>query len=93
MSRNASELAVTRNRFSFPICLGIVQKEVYQTRFFNLVFNFKQKGRTIVEYTREGHQLNAACPEKFQDVLGHQFIAGLDGKRKVDLVQIYIHGG
>lgn len=68
----------------------VVQKEVDQTRFLNLLFNFKQRGRSIIEYTREGDQLNAECPEKFRDVLGHQFIAGLDDKGKVDLVQVYL---
>lgn len=29
----------------------------------------------------------------FVDVLGHQFIAGLDDKRKVDLVQVYLGAG
>lgn len=43
-----------------------------------------------MEYTREGDRLNAECPEKFRDVLGHQFIAGLDDKGKVDLVQVYL---
>lgn len=71
----------------------VVQKEMDQTRFLNLIFNFKQRGRSIVEYTREGDQLNAECPENFQDVLGHQFIAGLDDKGKVDLVQVYLGAG
>ncbi len=43
-----------------------------------------------MEYTREGDQLNAKCNEKFCDVLGHQFIAGLDDREKVDLVQVYL---
>ena len=68
----------------------VARKEVDQTRFLNLVFNFRQRGRSIVEYTREGDQLNAECPEKFRDVLGHQFIAGLDDKGKIDLVQVYL---
>ena len=68
----------------------MVQKGFDQTRFLNLVVNFRQKGRSIVEYTREGDKLNAECPEKFRDVSGHQFIAGLDDKRKVDLVQVYL---
>lgn len=68
----------------------VIRKEVNQTRFLNLVFNFRQRGRTIVEYTREGDQLIAECPEKFRDVLGHQFIAGLDDKGKADLVQVYL---
>lgn len=69
------------------------QKEMDQTRFLNLIFNFKQRGRSIVEYTREGDQLNVECPEKFEDVLGHQFIAGLDDKGKIDLVQVYLGAG
>lgn len=68
----------------------VPRKKVNLTRFFNLVFNFRQRGRSIVEYTREEDQLNAECLEKFCDVLlGHQFIAGLDDKKKVDLVQVY----
>ena len=58
--------------------------------FLNLVLNLKQQGRNIVDYIREEDQLNAKCPEKFRDVLGHQFIMGLDNKRKVDLVQVYL---
>lgn len=65
-------------------------KEVDQTWFLNLVLNLKQQGRSIVEYTREGDQLHAECPEKFQDVLGHQFIEGLNNKGKVDLVRVYL---
>ena len=68
----------------------VPRKEVDQTWFLNLVLNLKQRGRSIVDYTREGDQLNAKCPEKFRDVLGHQFIAGLDDKGKVDLVQVYL---
>ena len=68
----------------------VLRKEVDQTRFLNLVFNLRQQGRSIVEYTTEGDQLNAECPEKFRDVLGHQFIAGLDDRGKVDLVQVYL---
>ena len=68
----------------------VAQKGFDQTRFLNLVVNFRQKGRSIVDYTREGDKLNAECPEKFRDVLGHQFIAGLDDKRKIDLVQVYL---
>ena len=45
-----------------------------------------------MEYTRQRDKLNAECPEKLQDVLGHQFIAGLDDKEKVDLVQVYLRG-
>ena len=66
------------------------KKEVDQTRFLNLVFNFRQRGRSIVDYTREGDQLNAECPEKFCNLLGHQFIAGLDDKGKIGLVQVYL---
>ena len=66
------------------------QKKVNQTRFLNLVFNFRQRRQSIVEYTKEEDQLNAECPEKFRDVLGHQFIAGLDDRGKVDLVQVYL---
>lgn len=68
----------------------VARKEVSQTRFLNLVFNFRQRGRSIVEYTREGDQPNGECPEKFRDVLGHHSIAGLDGKGKADLVQVYL---
>ena len=38
-----------------------------------------------MEYTREGDQLNAECPEKFRGVLGHR-----DDKGKVDLIQAYL---
>ena len=68
----------------------VARKEVDQTCFFNLVFNFRQRERSIVEYTRERDQLNAECLEKFQDVLGHRCIARLDDKGKVDLVQVYL---
>lgn len=68
----------------------VPRKEVGQTWLLNLVLNFKQRGRSIVNYTREGDQINAKCPEKFRDVLGHQFIAGLDDKGKLDLVQVYL---
>lgn len=55
-----------------------------------MIFNFKQKKQSIVEYTRKRDQLNAKCFQKFEDVLSHQFIVGLDDKRKIDLVQIYL---
>lgn len=60
------------------------------TRFLDLIFNFKQRGQSIVEYTRERDRLNAKCSKKFQDVLGHQFIAELDDKGKINLVQVYL---
>ena len=72
-------------RFALVPC-----KEVDQTWFLNLVLNLKQRSRNIVDYTREGDQLHVKCPEKFRDVLGHQFIMGLDDKGKVDLVQVYL---
>ncbi len=68
----------------------VPRKEVDQTRFLNLVFNLRQRGRSIVQYTRKGDQLNAKCLEKFYNVLSHQFIAGLDERGKVDLVQVYL---
>ena len=68
----------------------VPRRKVDQTRFLNLVASFSKKGRSIMEYTRERDKLNAECPEKLQDVLGHQFIAGLDDKEKVDLVQVYL---
>lgn len=68
----------------------MARKEVSQTRFLNLVYNFRQRGRSIVEYTREGDQPNGECPEKFRDVLGYHSIAWLDDKGKVDLVQVYL---
>ncbi len=58
----------------------VVQKEIDHTRLLNLIFNFKQTRRSIVEYTGEGDQLNVECPKIFQDMLGYQFIAGLDDK-------------
>lgn len=39
---------------------------------------------------REGDQLNAKFPEKFRDILEHQFIVGLDDKGKINLVQVYL---
>ncbi len=68
----------------------VPRKEVGQTWFLNLVLNFKQRGRSIVNYIREGNQLNAKCPEKFPGVLGHQLLAGLDDKGKVGLIQVYL---
>lgn len=56
--------------FLSRFCL-VPRKELNQTHFLNLLFNFRQRGRSIVEYTREGDQLNAERPEKFCDVLGH----------------------
>lgn len=67
-----------------------MQKKVDQTQFLNLVFKFRKRGRSIVDYTRERDQLNAECPEKFCDVLDHQFITRLDNKRKIDFVQVYL---
>lgn len=66
------------------------QKKVDQTRLLNLVFKFRQGGQSIVEYTKKGDELNTECSEKFRDILSHQFIVGLDDKRKVDLVQVYL---
>lgn len=68
----------------------VPRKEVGQTWFLNLVLNFKQRGRSIVNYIREGDQLNAKCPGKFPGVLGHQLLAGLDDKGKVGLIQVYL---
>ncbi len=68
-------------------------KEVDPTWFLNLALNLRQRCRSIVKYIREGDQFNAKCPEKFRDVLGHQFTAGLDDKGKIDLVQVYLGAG
>ena len=65
----------------------MVRKGFDQTRFLNLVVNFRQRGRNIDDYTREEDRLNA---QKFRNVLGHQFIAGSDDKEQVDLVQVYL---
>lgn len=54
------------------------------------MFNFRQKRRNIVKYTKKRNHLNAECPEKFRNVLGHQFIARLDDKKKIDLIQVYL---
>lgn len=65
-----------------------------QTRFLDLIFNFKQRGHSIVNCTGEGDQLNVKCPEIFRDLRarssGH--IVVLADKRKVDLVPT-IFGG
>ncbi len=68
----------------------IPRKKVDQTLLLHLVFNFRQLGRCILEYSRKGEQLNAECPKKFRDILGHEFITGLDDRGKVDLVQVYL---
>ena len=68
----------------------VAPKKVDATRFLNLAFNLRQKDQSIIEYMRKEDQLNAKCPEKFRDILGHQFILGLDDKEKVDLVQVYL---
>ncbi len=59
-------------------------------RFLNFVFNLRQQSCSIVEYTREGDQFNSECIEKIHDLLDHQFIAGLDDREKVNLVQVYL---
>lgn len=66
------------------------RKEVDQTWFFNQALNFKQRGRKIVDYTRQEDHLHARYLEKFRDILRHQFIVDLDDKEKVDLVQVYL---
>lgn len=43
----------------------VVQKEMAHTRFFNLIFNFKQRGQSIIEYIKEEDQLNVEFPIKF----------------------------
>lgn len=58
----------------------VAQEGFDQTLFLNLVVKFRQNGRSVVVHTRKGVKLNAECPEKFRDALGHKFIAGLDDK-------------
>lgn len=65
-------------------------KEVDTTWFLNLALNLRQKGRSIVNYIKKEDQLNANYPENFRDILGHQFIADLDDKKKINLFQIYL---
>ena len=43
-----------------------------------------------MKYIKIKDQLNAKCLEKFQDVLGYKFITGLNNKRKVNFIQIYL---
>lgn len=71
----------------------VVQKEMDHTWFLNLISNFRQRGQSVVKYIRKGDQLNTEYPKKFPDMLGHQFIAKLDDKRKIDLVQVYLRNG
>lgn len=39
---------------------------------------------------RKRDQLNTNCSKKFQVILEHQFIAGLDNKGKINLIQVYL---
>ncbi|MCJ1263560.1 hypothetical protein MMC22_003430 [Lobaria immixta] len=52
-------------------------------RYFNLVYNLKQRGRSIVAYVEEAEKLQKACPANLLSFLPHQFIAGLDDESKI----------
>lgn len=60
--------------------------------YFNLVYNLKQRGRSIVAYVEEAEKLYKACPANLIPFLPHRFIAGLDDKSKIDIVQLYLNG-
>lgn len=64
------------------------KNELDSTHFFHILFDFKQGGRSIVEYIAEGDQLNSLCPELFRDSLGYSLITGLDDRRKINLAEV-----
>ena len=61
-------------------------------RYFNLVYNLKQRGRNIVTYVDEAEKLYKACPANLMAFLPHQFVAGLDNESKINIVQLYLNG-
>ena len=61
-------------------------------RYFNLVYNLKQRGRSIVTYVEEAEKLHRACPSNLLPFLPHQFVAGLNDESKIEEVQIYLYG-
>ena len=60
--------------------------------YFNLVYNLKQRGRNIVTYIDKTEKLYKACPANLMFFLSHQFVARLDNKSKIDMVQLYLNG-
>lgn len=60
--------------------------------YFNLVYNLKQRGRNIVTYIDKAKKLYKACSANLMSFLPHQFIAGLDNKFKINMVQLYLNG-
>lgn len=59
-------------------------------RFFKLLYNLRQNGRTISEYIEEADQLSSQCPEIFRRSLAGSFVTGLDEGRKMKLAVYYL---
>lgn len=55
--------AAFRARFAL-----VARKEVDQTSFLNLALNLKQRGRSIVDYTREGGPTSRKVPPRSSEV-------------------------
>ena len=61
-------------------------------QYFNLVYNLKQRGRNIVTYVDKAEKLYKAYPANLMAFLPYQFVAGLDNKSKINMVQLYLNG-
>ena len=59
-------------------------------RYFNLIYNLRQRGRNIVTYVEEAEKLHRECPPSLQAFLPNQFVAGLDDESRITTVQIYL---
>lgn len=60
------------------------------THFFSLLYNLKQNKKPIGQYVKDADKLYRKCPEKFREMFGSQFIAGLAEDSKLDMVQLYL---
>lgn len=59
-------------------------------RFFRVLYNFKQNGRTLSEYIKEADQLRSQCPAEYRHSIASCFITGLDERRKMHLALYHL---
>ena len=55
-------------------------------------YNLRQRGRNIVTYLDKSGNLYRLCPPSLRPFLGNHFVARLDNKAKIDMVQLYLNG-
>lgn len=59
-------------------------------KYFNMMYNLKQRKSIIAQYVTEAKELYERCSSDLRTYLENQFIADLTNENKIDMMQVYL---